>query len=172
MGGYFYFSKMNIVPLQKEQLSIVAELAYEIWPTAYGEILLPEQLQYMLAQFYSLEALETQFQNGQHFLLLKDAERAVGFLSYELNCYNSQKLKTHKIYVLPTEQGKGLGKLLIDKAIEIAIAQNQKAIFLNVNKYNKARFFYEKLGFIIVKDEVIEIGNGYVMDDYVMESAV
>jgi len=74
--------------------------------------------------------------------------------------------------VLPTEQGKGLGKLLIDKAIEIAIAQNQKAIFLNVNKYNKARFFYEKLGFIIVKDEVIEIGNGYVMDDYVMESDV
>lgn len=163
---------MNIVPLQKEQLSIVAELAYEIWPTAYGEILSPEQLQYMLAQFYSLEALETQFQNGQHFLLLKDAVRAVGFLSYELNCYHSQKLKIHKIYVLPTEQGKGLGKLLIDKAIEIAIAQNQKAIFLNVNKYNKARFFYEKLGFTIVNDEVIEIGNGYVMDDYVMESAV
>jgi ribosomal protein S18 acetylase RimI-like enzyme len=74
--------------------------------------------------------------------------------------------------VLPSEQGKGLGKLLIDKAIEIAIAQNQKAIFLNVNKYNKARFFYEKLGFTIVKDEVIDIGNGYVMDDYVMEVAI
>ena len=172
MRGFFYFSSMNIVPLQKEQLSIVAELAYEIWPTAYKEILSPEQLQYMLAQFYSIEALEAQFQSGQHFLLLKDAERAVGFLSYELNCYNSQKLKIHKIYVLPTEQGKGLGKLLIDKAIEIAIAQNQKAIFLNVNKYNKARFFYEKLGFTIVKDEVIEIGNGYVMDDYVMEVAI
>ncbi|EAZ95703.1 putative acetyltransferase [Flavobacteria bacterium BAL38] len=172
MGGFFYFSNMNIVPLQKEQLSIVAELAYEIWPTAYGEILSSEQLQYMLAQFYSLEALETQFQNGQHFLLLKDAERAVGFLSYELNCYHSQKLKIHKIYVLSSEQGKGLGKLLIDKAIEIAIAQNQKAVFLNVNKYNKARFFYEKLGFTIVKEEVIEIGNGYVMDDYVMEVTV
>ena len=87
MGGFFYFSTMNIVPLQKEQLSIVAELAYEIWPSAYKEILSPEQLKYMLSQFYSIEALETQFQNGQHFLLLKDAERAVGFLSYELNCY-------------------------------------------------------------------------------------
>lgn len=172
MGGFFYFSNMNIVPLQKEQLNIVAELAYKIWPTAYGEILSSEQLQYMLAQFYSLEALETQFQNGQHFLLLKDAERAVGFMSYELNCYNTQKFKIHKIYVLPTEQGKGLGKLFIDKAIEIAIAQNQKAVFLNVNKYNKARFFYENLGFTIVKDEVIEIGNGYVMDDYVMEVAI
>ena len=60
MRGYFYFSSMNIIPLQKEQLSIVAELAYEIWPTAYKEILSPEQLQYMLAQFYSIEALEAQ----------------------------------------------------------------------------------------------------------------
>jgi ribosomal protein S18 acetylase RimI-like enzyme len=163
---------MKIEPLKIEQLGIVADLAHEIWPIAYGGILSAEQLQFMLKQFYSLKALETQFQNGQHFLLLKDDEKAIGFLSYELNCYNIQKLKIHKIYVLPTEQGKGLGKLLIDKALEIAIAQNQKAVFLNVNKYNKARFFYEKLGFAIVKEEVIEIGNGFVMDDYVMELGV
>lgn len=163
---------MKIIPLKTEQLGIVADLAYKIWPIAYKEILSTEQLQYMLREFYSQEALEKQFQNGQHFLLLKDDEKAIGFLSYELNCYNIQKLKIHKIYVLPTEQGKGLGKLLIDKALEIAIAQNQKAVFLNVNKYNKARFFYEKLGFAIVKEEVIEIGNGFVMDDYVMELGV
>jgi hypothetical protein len=41
-------------------------------------------------------------------------------------------------------------------------------VFLNVNKYNKAKFFYEKLGFTITKEEVIDIGNDYVMDDYVM----
>ncbi len=163
---------MNIIPLQKEQLHIVAELSRIIWPVAYKKILSPAQLQYMIDYFYSQEALVTQFLSGQHFLLLTDAERTVGFLSYELNCYNTQKLKIHKIYVLPTEQGKGLGKLLIDKAIEIARANHQKAVFLNVNKYNKALFFYEKLGFTIVKDEVIEIGNGYVMDDYVMEVAV
>ena len=160
---------MKIVPLKKEQLHIVAQLAIEIWPKAYGEILSPTQLQYMLKQFYSLDALEIQIQNGQYFLLLKDAEKAIGFLSYELNCYGTGNLKIHKIYILPTEQGKGLGKLLIDKAIEIATAHQQKAVFLNVNKYNKARFFYEKLGFTIIKDEVIDIGNGYVMDDYVME---
>ena len=59
-----------------------------------------------------------------------------------------------------------------NKKKEKAIENHQKAIFLNVNKYNKARFFYEKLGFTIVKDEVIEIGNGYVMDDFVMEVAI
>ena len=172
MRGFFYFCTMKIVPLKKNQLSIVAELSKIIWPVAYKDILSPAQLQYMIDYFYSLEALETQLQNGQHFLLLKEGEKAVGFLSYELNCYNTSKLKIHKIYVLPTEQGKGLGKLLIDNAIEIAQKNQQTAIFLNVNKYNKARFFYEKLGFTIVKDEVIEIGNGYVMDDYVMEVVI
>lgn len=160
---------MNIVNLKKEQLHIVAELSRIIWPVAYKDILSPAQLKYMIDYFYSLEALETQIQNGQHFLLLKDAEKAIGFLSYELNCYGTRNLKIHKIYILPTEQGKGLGKLLIDNAIEIANAKHQEAVFLNVNKYNNARFFYEKLGFAIIKDEVIEIGNGYVMDDYVME---
>jgi hypothetical protein len=43
-------------------------------------------------------------------------------------------------------------------------------VFLNVNKYNKAQYFYSKLGFAIIKEEVIDIGNDYVMDDYVMES--
>ena len=163
---------MKIIPLKTEQLGIVADLAYKIWPIAYKEILSTEQLQYMLREFYSQEALEKQFQNGQHFLLLKDDEKEVGFLSYELNCYDTQKLKIHKIYVLPSEQGRGLGKLLIDKAIEIATSNNQKALFLNVNKHNKAQFFYEKLGFAIIKEEVIEIGSGFVMDDYVMEISV
>jgi ribosomal protein S18 acetylase RimI-like enzyme len=45
-------------------------------------------------------------------------------------------------------------------------------IFLNVNKNNEARFFYEKLGFSLVKEEVIAIGQGYVMDDYVMEITI
>ena len=55
---------------------------------------------------------------------------------------------------------------------EKAIENNQKAIFLNVNKYNNAINFYTKLGFVKVKDKVIDIGNGYVMDDYVMEVAI
>jgi len=163
---------MKIVPLKIEQLGIVADLAYKIWPIAYKQILSTEQLQYMLREFYSQETLEKQFQKGHHFLLLKDVKKAVGFLSYELNCQNTQKLKIHKIYVLPSEQGKGLGKQLIDKAKDIATSNNQKTVFLNVNKHNKAQFFYEKLGFAIIKEEIIEIGNGFVMDDYVMEISV
>jgi ribosomal protein S18 acetylase RimI-like enzyme len=71
--------------------------------------------------------------------------------------------------LLPETQGKGFGKFMINEVIKIAKSNNQKGIYLNVNKYNTAKFFYEKLGFVISKEEVIDIGNDYVMDDYVME---
>ena len=73
------------------------------------------------------------------------------------------------ITVLPETQGKGVGKLLFEKVKEEALKEKQQVIYLNVNKYNKAQQFYAKLGFKTVKEEVIDIGLGYVMDDYVME---
>lgn len=63
----------------------------------------------------------------------------------------------------------GIGKILFEKVRDEAQKANQKAIFFNVNKYNNAQYFYKKLDFKIVKEEVIDIGRGYIMDDYVME---
>jgi ribosomal protein S18 acetylase RimI-like enzyme len=74
--------------------------------------------------------------------------------------------------VLPETQGTGLGRQFFELVKIKAIEQDQKAIFLNVNKFNHAIHFYTKLGFTKVKDEVIDIGEGYVMDDYVMEVAI
>jgi ribosomal protein S18 acetylase RimI-like enzyme len=71
--------------------------------------------------------------------------------------------------LLPETQGKGFGKFMIEEVINIAKNNKQKGVFLNVNKYNKAKFFYKKLGFKITIEEVIDIGNNYIMDDYVME---
>lgn len=159
----------SISPLKDNQLSIVRDLAFKIWPNAYGQILSSEQLEYMLNKFYSIDALVQQLQKGQCFFIIEDNSEAIGFLAYEINCNASNQLKIHKIYVLDAYQGKGVGRLLIDFAIETAKRKQQKGVFLNVNKFNKAQFFYEKLGFTIVKDEVIDIGNNFVMDDYVME---
>jgi ribosomal protein S18 acetylase RimI-like enzyme len=163
--------KMSIC--NREQLLIVRDLAYTIWPSTYGDILSNAQLEYMLDSFYSIANLEKQMDNGQVFELLFEDTNAIGFVAYELNCnfdnLNQPLTKIHKIYLLPETQGKGFGKFMIDEIVKIAKSNNQKGVFLNVNKYNKAKFFYEKLGFVISKEEVIDIGNGYVMDDYVME---
>lgn len=153
----------------KEQLSIVRDLAYTIWPSSYGKILSEAQLDYMLDTFYSIGNLQKQMDVGQVFELVVENNNFIGFVSYEFNCKQTELLKLHKIYLLPETQGKGFGKSMIDEVIIIAKSNNQKGIYLNVNKYNIAKFFYEKVGFTIVKEEVIDIGNGFVMDDYVME---
>lgn len=159
-----YLEKIN-----KNQLAIIKDLAYAIWPSAYGEILSNEQLNYMLDNFYSVDNLSNQMDAGQIFELLFEDKNILGFIAYEFNCKETGLLKIHKIYLLPETQGKGFGKFMIDEVIKMAKSNHQKGVFLNVNKYNKAQFFYAKLGFVISKEEVIDIGNDYVMDDYQME---
>jgi ribosomal protein S18 acetylase RimI-like enzyme len=160
---------MKIVKCDTTELEEVKKLAYLIWPTAYGEILSKDQLSYMLERFYNLEALQQQDTNGQQFYLAQnEQQKFMGYVSYEINC-EPNKTKIHKIYVLPETQGNGVGKQLFEFVKTKAEEQQQKAVFLNVNKYNKAQHFYTKLGFKIIKEEVIDIGNGYVMDDYAME---
>lgn len=161
---------MKIFEVSEEQLPIVRELAHEIWPVAYGSILSVNQLGYMLEKFYSIPALENLMENrNQVFLLIQENHENLGFASYELNCGNSGKTKLHKIYVRTDIQGKGVGKLLLDEIENIAKQNRQKALFLNVNRFNNARYFYEKLGYKITETVDIEIGNGYLMEDYVME---
>lgn len=155
--------------ITKKQLLVIKDLAYAIWPFTYGDILSEAQLDFMLDSFYSTANLERQMDNGQIFELLLEDTNVIGFVAYELNCNETEWLKLHKIYLLPETQGKGFGKFMIDEIVRIAKSNNQQGIYLNVNKYNTAKFFYEKVGFTIVKEEVIDIGNGYVMDDYVME---
>jgi diamine N-acetyltransferase len=159
---------MTITKVTIEELNIVKTLAYKIWPIAYSEILSSDQLTYMLDKFYCLSALESQMLDRSHvFLLAKNNNDCVGFASYELNCENNEKAKLHKIYVLP--ETKGVGLLLLDEVEKRAKAANCTLVFLNVNRFNKAQEFYKKHNYIIVKEENIAIGNGYLMEDYVME---
>jgi diamine N-acetyltransferase len=161
---------MEITIATIQQLQIVQELAYKIWPSTYGEILSKEQLEYMLSKMYNLETLENLLtQKNQVFLLLKENIKYLGFCSYELNCNESNYTKLHKIYVLPEIQGKGAGKLLLLKVEEIAKKNNNSSVFLNVNRFNKAQEFYKKNNYIITNQEDIEIGNGYLMEDYIMK---
>ena len=164
---------MNLVKVTISDLPIIIDLTKKIWPVAYGEILSKSQLDYMIDKFYNEAALREQIEGKGHIFYLAQNENGnyVGFVSYEINC-EPHKTKIHKIYVLPETQGTGLGRQFFELVKEKVIENNQKSIFLNVNKYNNAIHFYTKLGFIKVKDEVIDIGNGYVMDDYVMEVTV
>lgn len=163
---------MTISVATKEQLIEVHKLSHKIWHIAYKEVITTAQIEYMLKMMYSLESLQNQMENGHIFLLAKEKNEFVGYASYEINNGNSNKAKLHKLYVLPEIQGKGFGKLLVEYIVKQVANSKNTALFLNVNKKNKAKFFYEKQGFSITEEIVLNIGNGYVMDDYIMEKQV
>ena len=94
-------------------------------------------------------------------------EEPVGFASYSPS-FNDKIYKLHKLYVLTSIQGQGLGKALINFIIDEIKSAGGEALELNVKRDNKAKAFYEKLGFDVVREEDIDIGSGYWMRDYVM----
>lgn len=152
-----------------EDMPAVRDLAYQIWPSAYGEILTKAQLDYMLGKSYSLTSLEHQFNVLKHnFIIVANDEIPVGFASYSPHD-NALEYHLNKIYLLKNQQGKNSGKRMLDYIIEAIKKTGAKALYLNVNRYNRAVHFYEKQGFKIIREEDIDIGEGFFMNDYVME---
>ncbi len=150
-----------------EDISLVRTLAKQIWPQTYEKILKPAQVRYMMNLIYSQTALEKQMASGHQFIIIYNIAIPVGFASFsevEPGIY-----KLQKVYVLMNQQGRGTGRFAINQVIAAIRPKGATALRLNVNRFNAAKGFYEKLGFVVVGEEKIDIGSGYVMDDYVME---
>ena len=150
-------------------LLLVRNIALNTWPHTFAEILTIEQIDYMLELMYSIPSLTEQLNNKHYrFAIGFEDEKAVGFAGYELNA-NKSLTKIHKLYFLPDSQGKGFGKDMINYIINISLQNHISRITLNVNRFNKAISFYKHLGFILSGEEIIDIGSGYIMDDYIMD---
>ncbi len=150
-----------------EDIFSIQYIAFSTWPVAYSAILSQEQLDYMLDLFYNEHSLKEQMNNGHTFLIAEFNNEAIGFASF--NCIADQIYKLQKLYVLPTIQQKGSGKVLLMEVIDRVKALGAKKLQLNVNRHNKALLFYEKMGFVIIKEDDIDLGHNFYMNDYVME---
>ena len=153
-----------------EDLSLVRELTFAIWPQTYSRLLSKEQVNYMLEMMYSPASLQKQMEEGSIFIIVYDDKLPVGFAAYKP--IDHQTWKLDKIYILYSQQGKGTGKFIINFIVDEIRSKHAKALQLNVNRQNKAKDFYEKLGFKIIQTADFDIGNGYYMNDYIMELAL
>jgi ribosomal protein S18 acetylase RimI-like enzyme len=147
-------------------ISTIQRLAHFIWNITYKDILSKDQLNYMLELFYNEKALQQQMNDGHQFIIAIDENKITGFASYSKQ--NTSRYKLHKLYIHPGQQGKGTGKLLLEHIINDILNNNATQLEVNVNRYNKALQFYLKNGFEIIKEEDIDIGEGYFMNDYVL----
>lgn len=160
---------MEIIEATTEEIHIIQSLSDIVWPHTFKDMLSSEQIRYMMDMMYSTESLTKQMEDGCHYLLVKSGDEYLGYMSYENNCQGKHWTKVHKIYLLPSTQGTGLGHKLIDMAVDIASKNNDSELSLNVNRDNtKAINFYKRMGFEVVHSEDNDIGCGFLMTDYVM----
>ena len=155
----------------EKDFNAIRAVVHEVWPIAYREMITPEQISYMLEWMYSDNSLHKQVEeDGCVFLVLEEGTRVQGFASFSE--IKDGLFKLHKLYVYTSLQGKGIGKALLDEVKNRTAALGGNAIELQVNKKNVAQHFYLKQGFTIDRELVLDIGNGFVMDDYVMRALV
>jgi ribosomal protein S18 acetylase RimI-like enzyme len=163
----------RIAGATEADLDSVAELAGAIWRKHYAGIIPTGQIEYMLARGYAHDALKRFIvEPGAGLLLASDGPRLIGFVAY-CRVDGVDEVKLEKLYVHQDAQGRGVGSLLIARVEAAALAQNLSTLVLNVNKRNaQAIRAYEKNGFVIRESVVVDIGGGYVMDDYVMAKSL
>jgi diamine N-acetyltransferase len=162
---------MKFIKATEKDIPLIQDLARRSWEVAYAEILKREQIEYMLKTMYSYEEISNQLQHPDYhyFLIFNEINNSFeGFLGYE-NGYEEYTTKLHRIYLIPESKGKGIGKMAVDFLKQKVSESDDKRIILNVNKHNNAKMFYESQGFKVYEEIIVDIGSGFVMDDYEME---
>jgi GNAT superfamily N-acetyltransferase len=151
-----------------EDIPLINSIASVVWPATYSNMISKQQLDYMFDMMYSSDSIKIQMTEKKHnYFILLDNDVPQGYMS--IHIVEILILYLEKIYILPSAQGKGFGLLLINKAKEFAATHSLNSIRLNVNRENKSRYFYEHLGFEIIAQRDLHIGNGFYMNDYIME---
>jgi len=163
---------IEIIKATALDLPLIRHLAEQTFHFTYLPLQPKEKVDYLFDLMYSPASLADQMKNGQQFVVAKDEGEYLGFASYEINCKNLLTTKIHKLYVLPTAQGRGVGKKLIDSIAEIARKNKNKILSLNVYRQNPALDFYEKIGFRKSGEIDIDVGHGFTMNDFVMEKKI
>ena len=153
--------------VSKADLWQIRRLAQLIFPATYQHIVPNEQIEYMMDLFYTPEALLKQLESGQTFLIIRYGGRPAGFAAYT-RLDKGGEFKLNKIYLDANFQGKGLGKFLLLDVIERIRALGGRSLRLNVNRFNQAVGFYQKMGFSVLFEELLDMGGGHFMDDFVM----
>jgi hypothetical protein rflaF_00260 len=151
------------------ELRLLAELAEKIWHECFVGIISEEQIDYMVERFQSYKAMTEQTANQDYcYLAVRENDDLCGYIAVKPE--NDERFFLSKLYLRKDKRGKGIASQMLEKVFEEARNCGKKRVYLTVNKHNDhAVNVYEKTGFKTIESIVTDIGNGFVMDDYVME---
>ncbi|MEA5004444.1 MAG: GNAT family N-acetyltransferase [Christensenella sp.] len=167
-------AKVRLKKISKErEFLMVADLAHEIWREHYAGIVSADQVEYMLEKFQSPSAINAAVTGeGYEYYLIRKGLVPIGYVG--IRAHQPQgKLFLSKFYILKEYRGQGHARDVITELSEMAKDMRIPAIWLTASKKNASSIAaYEHLGFRKTGDVCNDIGNGFVMDDYVFEMEV
>lgn len=147
--------------------ALIEKMAKTIWNEYYISILSKEQIDYMTDKFQSESAISNQVLNEEYEYYILTGNGPIGYFAIKKE---DQRLFLSKLYILKEERGKGYFHKVFDFLLEYSFKNNLKSIYLTVNKENKSSIgVYNHFGFKIISKQKADIGNGFFMDDYIME---
>lgn len=151
----------------EDQVKQLAELASFIWHECYAELLISEQIGYMVQVFQSENAIFQAIEHKDyHYFFIMHDDQPVGYMAIQPK---QEKLFLSKLYLKKDMRGRDVAKKSLDFIEVYARERGLQLIWLTVNKGNeRATGFYQKMGFITKREQIVDIGNGFVMNDYIM----
>jgi len=163
---------ITFVPLASDaELVELEQLAYEIWNEHYVPIIGQAQVDYMLERFQSRAAMREQIAAGYEYYGVRRGGSLIGYMAVRAEP-EQKRLFISKLYLHKSSRGSGTGRLCMEFIERLARQRDLEYLWLTVNKGNPSVQIYERLGFRIAADIVMDIGNGFVMDDFRMEKAL
>ena len=158
-----------ISPLQNTDLDRVATLARIVWQDAYRDIITPAQIDFMLEQRYNASRLRDELASADIWWDKASVDGELTAFASTLVGSTPGEVKLDKLYVDPARQRLGVGAALIAHVAQRALTQGYATLILAVNKRNaRAIAAYTKHGFAVRDAVCVDIGNGFVMDDFIM----
>lgn len=162
-------SPIAFVPVTTpQQLDAIAGLAREIWDEYYVPLIGRAQVEYMVSTFQSSEAMAQQMRDGYEYFMTERDGQNIGYCAVQAQPEQGS-LFLSKLYLLRDARGAGTGRVCMEFIEQLARRRGLTLLWLTVNKGNPAVKAYERLGFRIAADLMMDIGGGYVMDDFRME---
>jgi ribosomal protein S18 acetylase RimI-like enzyme len=156
---------------ESKDIDLIIKLSDKIWRKHFPGIISDEQIDYMLGKMYSHQQIEKEMNEGVIWKIIYFSDKPAGYISYSM--LNEYQCKLHKIYLLPSLQRKGIGRISLNDVMDYAKDKKAMEIILNVNRNNLTAIkAYEKYGFMKIKEEDVDFDKKFILNDYVMGMSI
>ena len=164
-------NEVSILKAGENDLKTIHDMAQVVFRQTYREILSPQQMEYMMEWMYSLPNLRNQLSDGHAYFIAYMDGTPCGYMSIQQEGFHEDVMvfHLHKLYVMSSMHGKGIGRLLFNQAQEYVSERFASSrIELNVNRKNPAGHVYRHIGMRVLREGDFHIGEGFYMNDYIM----